>query len=70
MFSIIFQSVCSLYHFYFPYSYKPVLKWAQPVAVVGLVQQLGPGVAYCQNFQEVHVKGSKVTGDNVVECHG
>jgi hypothetical protein len=47
-----------------------VLEWAQPAAVVGLVSQLGAGLVEGQDLQEVHVKGSKVTGDLVVECLG
>jgi hypothetical protein len=47
-----------------------VLEWAQPAAVVGLVSQLGAGAVEGQDPQVVHVKGSKVTGDLVVECHG
>jgi hypothetical protein len=46
-----------------------VLEWAQPAAVVVLVPQLGADVVEGQNLQEVLVKGSKVAGDLVVECH-
>jgi hypothetical protein len=47
-----------------------VLEWAQPAAVVGLVQQLGARTVEGQDPQVVHVKGSEVAGDFVVECHG
>jgi hypothetical protein len=47
-----------------------VLEWAQPGAVVGLVPRLGAGVVEGQDLQKVHVKGSEVAGDLVVECHG
>jgi hypothetical protein len=47
-----------------------VLKWAQPAAVVGLVPQLGVGAVEGQDPQVLHVKGSKVAGDLVVECYG
>jgi hypothetical protein len=47
-----------------------VLEWAQPVAVVGLVQHLGAGIVEGQDLQKVRVKGSVVAGDLVVECHG
>jgi hypothetical protein len=47
-----------------------VLEWAQPVAVVGLVPQLGAGEVAGQDLQEVLAKGSEVVGDFVVECHG
>jgi hypothetical protein len=30
--------------------YQPVLEWAQPAAVVGLVPQLGAGVVEGQNL--------------------
>jgi hypothetical protein len=46
-----------------------VLERAQPAAVVGLVPQLGAGVVEGQDPQVVHVKGSEVAGDLVVECH-
>jgi hypothetical protein len=48
--------------------YQPVLEWAQPAAVVGLVPQLGAGVV--EDLQKVRVKGSEVAGNLVVECHG
>jgi hypothetical protein len=38
--------------------------------VVGLVPQLGAGAKEGQDPQVVHVKGSEVAGDLVVECHG
>jgi hypothetical protein len=47
-----------------------VLEWAQPAVVVGLVPQLGAGAVDGQDLQVVGVKGSKVAGDLVVECHG
>jgi hypothetical protein len=47
--------------------YQPLLKWAQPAAVVGLVPQLSANVVEGQDLQEVHVKGSEVAGDLVVE---
>jgi hypothetical protein len=47
-----------------------VLEWAQPTAVVGLVPQLGAGVAEGQDLKEVRVKGSEVAGNLVVVCHG
>jgi hypothetical protein len=47
-----------------------VLKWAEPAAVVGLVPQLGAGAVDGQDPQVVHVKGSEVAGDLMVECHG
>jgi hypothetical protein len=47
-----------------------VLEWAQLAAVVGLVPQLGAGAVEGQNPQVVHVKGSEVAGDLVVEYHG
>jgi hypothetical protein len=42
-----------------------MLEWAQPVAVVGLVPQLGAGVVEGQDLKEVHAKGSEVAGDAV-----
>jgi hypothetical protein len=47
-----------------------VLEWAQPVVAVGLVPQLGVGVVEGKDLQKVHIKGSEVAGDLVVECHG
>jgi hypothetical protein len=47
-----------------------VVEWAQPVAVVGLVPQLGLGAVDVQEFQVERVKGSEVAGDLVVEGHG
>jgi hypothetical protein len=47
-----------------------VLEWAQPAAVLGLVPQLGTGAVEGQDPQVVCVKGSEVTRDLVVECHG
>jgi hypothetical protein len=34
--------------------YQPVMKWARPAAVVGMVPQLGAGVVEGQDLQEVH----------------
>jgi hypothetical protein len=39
--------------------YQPVLEWAQPPAVVGLVPKLRVGVVEGQDPQEVSVKGSE-----------
>jgi hypothetical protein len=46
-----------------------VLEWAQHAAVVGLVLQLGAGALKGQDPQVVHVNGSEMAGDLVVECH-
>jgi hypothetical protein len=48
--------------------YQPMLEWAQPAAIVGLIPQLGADVVEGQDLQEVRVKGSEVAGDLVVEC--
>jgi hypothetical protein len=50
--------------------FQPVLEWAQPAAVMGLVAQFGAGVVEGQDLQEVGVKSSEVAGDLVVERHG
>jgi hypothetical protein len=47
-----------------------VLERVQPATVVGLVPQLGMGTVEGQDPQVVHVKGTEVAGDHVVECHG
>jgi hypothetical protein len=46
------------------------LIWNGLTLVVGPVPQLGAGVMEGQDPQVVHVKGSEVAGDLVVECHG
>jgi hypothetical protein len=46
-----------------------VLEWAEPAAVVGLVPQLGGRVVEGRDPQLMHVKGSEVAGDLVVERH-
>jgi hypothetical protein len=47
-----------------------MLEWAQPASVVGRVPQFSPGVVEGQDLEEVHVKGSEVAGNLVVEHHG
>jgi hypothetical protein len=47
-----------------------VLEWTQPAAVVGLIPQMDAGVVEGQDLQKVHLKGSKVARDLMVECHG
>jgi hypothetical protein len=44
-----------------------VLEWDQLVRVVGLVPQFGAGAVEGPDPQVVHVKGSEVAGDLVVE---
>jgi hypothetical protein len=46
------------------------LEWAQYATVVGLVLQLGAGAVEGHDPRVVHVKGSEVAGDLIVECHG